>query len=71
MAHKRYSVRIDASPRYPMPKTYVVEASNWALAIKHGVQMYFKEHKHMRTDYCKVYASAIGKVLKEEGDKSE
>ena len=66
---KRYSVRVDASPRYPMPKTYVVEASGWALAIKRGVQMYLKEHKNLRTSWCKVYAASIGKVLKEEDEQ--
>lgn len=62
---KIYSITVNASPRYPIKKTYNVEATGWATAIARAVRQYMKEHKHLRTDHCYVSAFKVSKKLRE------
>lgn len=68
---KIFSITVDASPRYPMPKTYSVEATNWSAAIARATRQYFKDHKNLRPLFCKVRAMFISKVMKEGKDDGE
>lgn len=66
---KTYSITVNASPRYPIRKTYQVEATSWAAAISRAVRQYFKEHKCMRTTTCYVTANNLGKKLTDDDIK--
>lgn len=54
---KTYNVIVNASPRYPIRKSYLIEAGSWSTAIARGVKKYFKDHRNFRTSAC--YVSAV------------
>ena len=50
---KAYHVRIDASPKYPMPDTFEIQASCWHVAVARAVKAYWKKYgKRIRGTTC-------------------
>lgn len=66
---KVYSIRVNASPRFPVWENFIIKGSSWRSAISKAVAEYFKKHKHLRADFCVVKAEFVSKVIEEKGGK--